>query len=310
MGAAKKAAGDSSLNPPSVVSVLQWMIGPGRTTMLAAIVLALFAGGWYAAWQSVHEDVLGSPSYRLTSDQLEITPLPGWIHSDVRSEVYRNASLEGPLSVLNPDLTERLRSEFLMHPWVARVERVQKFHPARVVVELVYRRPVCMVETAVGLAPIDEEGVVLPDADFSPIEKIRYPRLAGLESSPPGAVGSRWGDSRVIGGAEIAGVLATLWEKLEFDRIVPSAMPEGSRLVDLTFELYTKRGSWLFWGRSPNTELTNEVPVADKLARLERYVAEHGTLEGPNGPQQFDLTRPQALWVGPRTAVRPRNFAR
>jgi len=79
--------------------------------------------------------------------------LPEWIHCDLRAEIFRSAALDGPLSIMDEDLAERIAVACALHPWVARVRSVRKYHPARVVVELDYRRPVLMVEVTGGLLP-------------------------------------------------------------------------------------------------------------------------------------------------------------
>jgi len=171
---------------------------------------------------------------------------------------------------------------------------VQKFHPARVKVDLVYRRPVCMVQSAGELKPVDEEGVVLPSEDFSPVEKSRYLRLVGIESTPLGPVGTRWGDDQVLGGAEIAASLSATWEKWELSRIVTSK-PSGAGLRQAaSFELVTRNETRIVWGRAPTSEASGQVTIKDKLARLEKYFAEHGTLDGKPGSVLLDLTRPPA----------------
>ena len=127
---------------------------------------------------------------------------------------------------------------------------MEKFYPGRVVVEVVYRRPVCMVEVLGELVPVDVEGVVLPKEDFSSVELSWYPRLSKIESRPLGPEGTRWGDVRVVGGAEIAGALFSLWDKTDLDRIEPSKIAESSRDQDQTYELVTRKGTWVFWGRT------------------------------------------------------------
>ena len=133
-----------------------------------------------------------TPRYRVTADDVEITPLPPWIHSDVRGEAIRGITLRGSMSVMDDKLTQRIADAFGLHPWVAKVVGVRKFHPSRVKVDLEYRRPVLMVEVpvpgGVGLLPVDVQGAWLPSGDFSPIEANGYPRLAGITSSPVG----RW----------------------------------------------------------------------------------------------------------------------
>jgi hypothetical protein len=263
-----------------------------RLIVLLAIVGA-FAAAWYATWRYVRTRVLASEDFLITFEKVEITPPPEWIHSDIRVQVFRDASLDRPLSIADDDLVERLRGAFALHPWVAKVERVQKFHPARVEVQLVYRRPVCMVEVAGEWSPIDADGVVLPREDFSPVETARYPRLTGVDTLPPGIAGTRWNDIRVLGGAEIAAALVASWEKLGLSRIA-ARKPSGAGLVDApTFDLVTRHGTTIPWGRAPGGDAPGEIPIPDKIARIERYLAEHGSLESQPGGVGLDLSWPE-----------------
>jgi hypothetical protein len=294
MSAAKK----SSEPPSRLQETFQWLAGPGRPMALAVLIVALFGLGWYLAWQWHQKQLLASDAYWLSVQNVELTPLPAWIHSDIRSEVFRDATLDGPLSILDPKLAERIAAAFLAHPWVAKVSRVQKYHPARVQVDLVYRQPACMVDVAGVLLPVDGEGVLLPDSDFSAPEKARYPRLVGIETRPAGPVGARWGDVRVIGGAEVAAALAGVWERSGLERIVPSVLPGAAGNQECSYELVTRPGTRVFWGRAPGAATAGECSAADKIAKLQKYLADHGTLEGPTGPQQLDLTRQQSIEVG------------
>ena len=74
---------------------------------------------------------------------------------DICREVFRDASLDRPLSILDDGLVEKIRSAFALNPWVAKVNSVRKYHPARVKVDLVYRRPVCVVEIGTERHPVD-----------------------------------------------------------------------------------------------------------------------------------------------------------
>ncbi len=190
-----------------------WFGSDSGAAGLVVLLLVLWPAMWYLVWRGagnwrgVGEEVLSSAPYWLTVEQVAVTPTPAWIHCDVRADVFRDASLDGPLSILESDLVERLADAFSLHPWVKKVVRIRKYHPAAVTVEVVYRRPACMVlvkpnpsdPKSIGLLPVDDEGVLLPSGDFSPIEAARYPRLAGVDSVPQGPVGTRWGDARVAG---------------------------------------------------------------------------------------------------------------
>ncbi len=266
----------------------------GRPFAVTALLAAAIGGAWCVVWPQVRGHVLSRGQYVVGPQQVEITtPLPPWINAELRTEVFRNTSLEAPLSILDDDLTERIGNAFSLHPWVAEVPRVSKHHPARVEVELVYRRPVCMVEVSGRLFPVDSQGVLLPGGDFSPVEAGRYPRLLGVEKVSVGTLGESWGDPRVAGGAAIADALLAVWEGLELAGIVPSAPSATGVGEEHTYTLVTRGGTRVLWGRAPGTDAPGELAAADKVTRLQHYLAQHGTLEGRDGRQELDVHRLQ-----------------
>jgi hypothetical protein len=289
---AKRKKKPAAVFPP-VMPLVRLLSGRGRGVVLVLLTVAGFFWLWHAAWQEVGEDLLLSEQYWVTQEQVEITPPAEWIHDDVRAKAFQDASLDGPLSLMDEDLVPRVADAFSMHPWVARVRRVTKHYPARVRVELDYRRPVLMVQVPGGLFPVDVEGVLLPTGDnFTPLEAQRdYARLVGIDTVPMAPVGMRWGDARVLESAEIAATFGAAWQKLNLDRIVPSTMVEVGVGGDYTYELLTKGGTRIRWGRAPGAELAEngEMPAVEKVAWLVEYQRENSTLEGREGPQVLDL---------------------
>lgn len=301
----RSAAKSKSWIRPRAARFAKVLRGPARRALVLALLGAGAAGGAYAVWQRVRPHVVAAPQYRLEARDIAITPPPEWIRSDLRAEVIRDASLDGPLSILDPGLAERVAKAFALHPWIARVQKVSKHSPARVEVELVYRRPVCMVEVPGGLYPVDIEGVLLPSSDFSPNDARRYPRLSGVQPTTEGPVGTRWHDRRVVGAAEIAAALTDAWNELNLHRIVPVPGAHGGPSRDEpTYELFTRLGTRILWGPASGTDAPPDDAPAVKAARLRRFFAQRGTLEGPEGPQDLDLRHGEAVVATPRTAAR------
>lgn len=260
--------------------------------LLGLVLGAGVVGGPYLAWQKLKPRILAAPEYRVGPQQVEITPAPKWIHSDIRAEVFRDPSLDGPLSLTDDKLTEQIARAFALHPWVAKPPRVTKRHPsstnpAAVKVELVYRKPVCMVVVPDGVWAVDAEGVVLPSEDFSPIEATRYLLLAGANPKADISPGHRWADGKVVGGAEIAAALEPVWERMQLKQIVPLAADVGGAANrEPLFALVTQRGTRILWGYAPGANMVGEPSAAEKVIRLDRYLAVHDTLDGPQGKSQ------------------------
>lgn len=275
--------------------------GWGRGVPLVILTIVAFAALWYTAWREVGQKVLSQEPYWLTWEDVEITPPPEWIEGDIREEIFDYVTLDGPLSIMNQELTARIANAFSLHPWVATVHRVRKCHPAHVRVELEYRRPVCVVQAPDELLPVDEQGVLLPSVSD---EKARaYPRIEGVDTVPIGGEGTRWGDARVSGGAKIAAALGPAWQRLGLARIVPAGLVAVSRADQYSFEIFTSKGTRIVWGRAPGLERLDEALAADKLSWLLEYCQQHGSLDGPP-PQMLDVRRLEAPETGSQTAAK------
>ncbi len=279
--------------------------GTRRTVARATLIVLAFALLWAVVWLLVRPHALRSPDYVLTPDNVVVTPYPPWIHSDVKAEVLRDASLDGPLSLLDPNLAKRFYDAFPLHPWVLRVRRVVKEYPATVRVELEYRKPVCMVEVPGGLYALDRDSVLLPSGDFRSDDASRYPRLSGITTIPAGPVGTPWEDPRVLGGCRLAELLAEVWGPLHLERIVPSTRPvrrDESR--EFAYEVLTRGGTRILWGLPPGSSPADEPPAEEKLRRLRALAAQHGSLDAL-GPRDIDLRSAESPLVQPRTAGAP-----
>lgn len=273
------AAAPSSTN--RLTPVIRLLVGRGRRLTLVAVVMTLAALVGHQLWRHVGEHVLARDQYQLTSDRIVVTPAPTWIRADIRSEVMQSLMLDGSVTILDDTLASRVAETFNLHPWVARVVRVTKHVPARVEVELIYRRPVLMVEVPGGLYPVDDQGVLLPTADFMPDEARQYPRLAGIQTVTEGPVGTRWQDDRVAGAAALAAVLIDAWKDLDLHRILPVASTSDTATTE--FVLLTSGGRRITWGARPGAEPPGEPPAAEKLQRLRQLVGKDA------GDSQIDL---------------------
>lgn len=269
-----------------------------RLIVLGSVLAAIWFGG-RLLWNHVREHVAARSEYRLDPREIGITPPPPWIRADVRGEVIRGAGLNTGLSILDDGLVERIHQAFSLHPWIAKVEQVSKSTPAHVEVTLVYRRPVALVRVQDGWYPVDNDAVLLPIDDFLNADIRVYPRLLGVESSPVGGMGTRWGDPVVAGGARIGELLVPLWTDLELRAIrwiKPSS--SGDLAQPAVFELVAATGAAIAWGAAPGSEPAGEMLAEQKIARLKNILAQRGTLDD----SALDLRQPAA---SPRTASRP-----
>ncbi|MBI2826958.1 MAG: hypothetical protein HYX69_19965 [Planctomycetia bacterium] len=293
MSAVKRAepAKPAAKPPPSQLALL--LRGPLRWLLSWGLVIAILGGAGYAGWRAIAPTVLHQEQYRLVVDNLVITRQPAWIHADVRRQAFDDGGFAEGTWIHDDDLAERIAKAFAVHAWVAKVERVTKRAPARVEVDLVYRRPVLMVEVPGvpgGVFPVDAEGVLLPVGDFLADEARRYPRLSGVTTLPAGGVGLPWGDLHVAGGAEVAAALLDAWEELPLDHIAVS----GAGTPGILFELVPRNEGGrapyrVIWGHAPSTREPGEPEAAQKVARLREFIAAQSRSPSSGAPPELDL---------------------
>jgi hypothetical protein len=244
------------------------------------VAAAAVAGGWLL-WQQYGERARGDRSVILMPADVELVGAADWITCDLKAEALRDASLDGGLPLDDPELARRLARAFDIHPWVREVVRVVPRHPAGAVVEIRCREPVAMIAVPGGLLAVDADGIVLPSDDFTAESAARYPRLAGITSSPRGAAGYPWGDPAVEEGAALAAVVGPEWKSLALVELRPVGEPE-KRSWDLSGE----RDLVIHFGSAPGHERPDEPTAAMKVARLRALAAG----EPPTG--DFDLCAP------------------
>lgn len=265
-----------------------WVFQAGKKTLLFGLVLLSVIIGYQILKKSQWSRIATESRYQLLPERIEIPERPEWIRSDVLQEVLYNGGLTPQTSLLDENLVDRLQKAFASHPWVAKVIRIEK-NSTGVIVELSFRKPVCMVEIPGGLYPIDEQAVLLPSADFSAKVAREYPRLSGIHPVTEGPVGSVWKDRRVQEAARIAARLAEQWNAWSLQRIFPRGDKPLQDGVQTQFDIYTSGGTRIIWGRAPESADSGDLEADRKMAVLEARFKAKGSLESASDGGVIDL---------------------
>ncbi len=281
---AKKKSKHKKKQLPFFARVTQAVTAPFRTVVAQIIGFVILIAGIIAAgqygWERVAVSVRNDPRFLISADQIHTPQQPDWIQDDVKAEVVASDDL-AQVSVLDRQAVDRVANAFATHPWVEEVERVEKHDGPRIDVTMTYRMPVAMVEvytaTGRGLLPVDRHSVLLPPDDFSPKQARDFLRISAGRLPPSGTLGAPWGDPRVEGAARVAEAWKQQWRELELYRIVTFA-GAAADTESIQYEIHTREGARVLWGRAPGSEQTGEATASEKIERLEAFVHKHGPI--------------------------------
>ena len=268
---------------------------PARSKWVVVLVVVAVAGlAGDRLYRHAQQQLAKLPQYRLTNDSIHVSPPPHWIRTDVKSAVLGGTDALVDVSVLGDTarLRRRLVDAFELHPWVERVERIELSAPADAFVELVYRRPIAVVAIQRGnlveLSPVDRNAVRLPAIDLTETEKLNLPRITDAHAQV--LVGEPWIDPRIVGAVNLAAALAEVWESYDFIEIAPSPHAEVRQSQRYyVYEILTNYGTRIRWGAAPGRGPAGEDSTETKLARLAKFVADHGPLNSTYSPQMIDI---------------------
>jgi len=292
-----------SASRSAITSLLVPFVGRWRSVTFFCVGLTVLVLMTVMGWKHYRTYVVSSTRFRLDKEHVEITPVPAWIQSDLKSEVMRDGSLSG-ISLLDYDAAVHIADAFSLHDWVKQVKRVSKHPSGKVRVELVYRQPVAMVRVDRGVFPVDADGVVLPVKGFVPEASLQFAYI-DVGQTWPVNVGVPWGNSLVTGAARIAAAFGAEWNQLGLYEITLASPPPGQTRATPSYVLSTRSGLRIHWGHAPEKESQSEVSAADKVARLIRFAKERGELEQMTDDVEIDLRSSSGVYVTPHTTRLP-----
>lgn len=248
------------------------------------------------------DKLLNEQRFQVDQNSFEINPPPAMVPEDILSRVWFAAKLPEQFTILEPGLAKKLGEAFEASPWVSRVKHLELQADSVIKVELEYRVPVALVKSSQGYFPIDRDGVLLPPADFSADDLLRYPLIVSPTSNPIGSAGTHWGDLSIWGAARLAELLTpehnmdANWNKyklasIQFSGEVNLLNATQDQIRQITYRLVTTQGSEFIWGIAPEIPDPTEPNAQTKLKRLAMYFQNIGETSQGQRPVEIDLRR-------------------
>ena len=267
---------------------------PGGALLFAVTPLLILG---YFAWRNWGAEHLDVALYAVKIENLVTTPQPTWIrNTQVREEVFKNSGL-GQLSVLDPQASATIAHAFESHSWIQRASRVQKLPGGKVTVDIVYRRPIAMVyydghanpsssNVKVGFFPVDEEGVVLPLADFDESQVRNYFVVIADGATPPSEVGMTYSDTRIKQTLLLCRLLDSARAELRLAGITVFRDDRMGGPSPWVMHINTSDNRLINWGHAPGSEAPGEPTAQEKFTNLVKWHTD------ASSTLQIDLTKP------------------
>lgn len=286
-----------------------WKLVPGGALLFAVVPLILLT---YLGWYYYGASHIDQAFYAVRKEHVSLTPQPPWIRSSVLDQVFDSAKLDR-LSLLDPKTCATIAQAFDASPWVKTTTRVTKEVGGKVLVDVVYRRPLAMVfyklsvdpasqsgaptATEQGFFPVDEDGILLPTHDNFGEEDLKQAKyfLIYADGATPHAsdFGMPFGDQRVTEALKLCTFLEPVRERLQLHGVIVEQAPRVSGRSPLVFRLVTAGNKQqIRWGHAPGSEGVGEPTAQQKLQTLTNWLTEQLSSSSPAA--QLDL-----LAVGP-----------
>ncbi len=258
-----------------------------RSAVLSMIGPSLLLLMGYFGWRFYGAKNYDAAFYGLRKENLVLTQPPVWLKESVVEQVFHASGLEN-LSLLDSQTPAVLARTIDQHPAVRKTHRVQPISGGQIFVSVEYRTPVAMVHCELNdeirealrvrkidinasgddlFVPIDKDGVLLPESNFSQSDVMNYLWIYAdeLKFDPDWKHGSKFADPRIIEAARLCNLLAPYRSQVKAERvIVLQAKTVGKSRYWLAIETATP-GPTVIWGEAP--EITQMEGAIDTVSQ-------------------------------------------
>jgi hypothetical protein len=208
--------------------------------------------------------------------------------ADIAKEIDRCVAFADGRSILDETLPQEVANAYHRSPWVKQVHSVQKRYPNQLHARLDLRRPAAAVTFRSSLGTryylVGDDGVCLPRSYTTWPARLskRIPVVRGVRGAPPPA-GQRWNDPAVLSALRVVAVLKSspvITRRFHFVEV--DVRNFGGRRDPKLSEInvITQNNCVIEWGRAPGSDAPGELPVPEKIAKLERF------LKDPENPTE------------------------
>ena len=290
--------------PPTVWQVLGERIRNTPGSGLAFAVVPLLVLGYFG-WYYYGAKQLDRTLYALKLENIEITPQPKWIHTDLKAEVYRRNGLS-KLSLLEPAATATIAHAFEANDCIKTTNHVRKMSGGKVIVDVTYRQPSAMVwvkqlpqpgtsEVKEGVYVIDDEGIVLPNTEFTQAQVHEFFVIYADSIQVEVKDNASFRDPRIAEAMKLVKLLEPVRADLNLSRIYVEADGMDLQLGGFNswlLKISTKDQRGIIWGHAPGKETKDEMLVEEKIASMRAWLAVPAS---SSGEPVLDLQRRRGL---------------
>jgi len=244
----------------------------------SAVLIAFCAGGLYLC----RAHVMTSAKYLVVAPKLALAePLPRWWEKEFEDQINQSCAFAGGSSTLDGELLEKIAAAYRQCPWVKNIRWVRKRFPNRIEASIDIRWPRAAVALRTGRGIryylVGEDAVRLPKAyETWPRRDLNVPYIAGTRTAPP-EPGEPWPDASVAAAIEIVELLKrsdVICRSINITAVDVSNYRGREDRAKSEFLVFAENNCVIEWGRAPSTARPGELPVKEKIAKLERFLSE------------------------------------
>ena len=201
--------------------------------------------------------------------------VPAWSGREVLDPILLRLEAMGPISLLDPEFEQRVRTAVAGSPHVAAVAGVRRLWPRRYAIDVVFHRPVAVIEYAGERHPVTHDAVVLPSEPYAHAARHLFP-IRGVRGRLP-RLGQRWENRALIDGIATLRQISPYLDELRPLRIIAIDVSEAND-PRRGVVLRTAHGIPIRWGRP--LARVGENSVAQKIRFLRTAVHDIDRLAG------------------------------